>query len=82
MDRLVEYLDVIEGIISNASDIDGGLKKGIEYRVGAGCIIEIDAYYAGVDVAAPAPIVVSNGSMPTISDCCLSCRHASLKRPF
>ena len=72
--RLVDYLEAVQEIVSNASNIDGGLKQGIEYRIAQGCIIEIDAYYAGQNLTAPAVIATSNNSMPTVADCCLACK--------
>ena len=72
--RLVDYLGSIQGNISNPSTIDGGLKKGIEYRVPSGCIIELDALYAGDDVGDSTNLTQGATKQPTEDDCCQACK--------
>lgn len=73
--RLVDYLNRVAGLVANTTDIDGGLKKGIEYRVPSGCIIESDAYYAGDTLTYPSLGGGGNSTMPNENDCCLACKY-------
>ena len=72
------YLNDIQEDIANASMIDDGLKKGIEYRVPSGCIIELDALYAGVDVGGITNLTQGATKQPTEDDCCQACRSQLL----
>lgn len=72
---MADYLADIQADIANASAIDEGLKRGIEYRVPAGCIVELDAAYAGTPIGSI--ITPSSGAsmQPTENDCCQACRY-------
>lgn len=59
---------------SNSSDIDGGLKKGIEYRVPSGCTIELDASYAGDALGGVVNLSQGASKQPTEDNCCQLCR--------
>ena len=76
MCRLVSYLNDVQDDIANSSMIDDGLKKGIEYRVPSGCIIELDAVYAGDNVGGVTNLVNGATKQPTEDDCCQACRSA------
>ena len=72
------YLNDIQDDIANASMIDNGLKKGIEYRVPSGCIIELDALYAGDNVGGVTNLANGATKQPTEDDCCSACKLVPL----
>jgi len=78
LEPLAEYLADMQADVANSSQIDGGLKKGIEYRVPGGCIVELDALYAGEAIGPPVvlgPGINLAGGQPTEDDCCRACRR-------
>lgn len=72
----MDYLGTVQANITNASTIDNGLKKGIEYRVPSGCIIELDALYAGDNVGGITDLAQGATKQPTEDDCCQACKSA------
>lgn len=70
----MDYLTDIQEDLANASTIDNGLKKGIEYRVPSGCIVELDALYAGDAVGGVTNLTSGTTKQPTEDDCCQACK--------
>lgn len=72
--RLADYLAEIRAELGNASAINGGLKMGIEYRLPSGCIVELDALYAGDPIGQIITPSSRSTRQPTEEDCCQACR--------
>jgi len=73
-DRLAGYLAEIQADVANSSAIDGGLKKGIEYRLPSGCIVELDALYSGALIGPLVDFSLGASKQPTEDDCCRACQ--------
>ena len=69
--RVLAYLQVIQGEVSNSSSaaVGGGLRP-TEVTLNAGCIEEVDANYKG-DLLSGVLSSVKSGD-----DCCAKCRRA------